>query len=370
MIFLKLTLILNLFILSILGFYPVYAWLKSVFFSHKVKKSDNYVVPVSIIIACNNEESFIRQKLDSFLAGEEWIEGSEIIVVSNGSTDSTNKILEEYKPNPYVKIIEERSQITKILAVNKGVEQSKHDLLVFSDCRQTMEKGSVRRLVSNFNDPDVGTVNSTLKDSGPKAGFSFRSILSFVSHCESQSDSSLNVFGALYAQQKSVFRKFPADMLFDDLFVVVSTLLQEKRLVTEEKAVIYDVPFSDYYMQNRIHRLTRGLLIFLFNHFDLIRKLPLNYFLRFLVFKYLKLILPVALIFISIDLFILCYYLPVIYQLVFLLIAITLIAIRPLRKFIFHFLFINFHFFVATLEFLFFNKRSNRWDKLSVNKIG
>jgi cellulose synthase/poly-beta-1,6-N-acetylglucosamine synthase-like glycosyltransferase len=359
------TLLFSVTVIMALGLYPVVAWLRSVLSGKAPDKSDLFVQPVSIIIAAHNEEKYIRQKIDSFLDPGEWIEGSELIVISNASTDSTNDILASYASDQRVKIIIEPENASKIKAVNRGVKAARHDLLVFSDCRQSMKKGSVLNLIRNFNDPEVGTVNSTLTDANPGKGFSFRSLLNSIARWESLSGSSLNVYGALYAQRKEVFREFPEDILFDDLYVVVSTILQKKRLVAEEKAVIYDVPFSDYYVQDRINRLARGLLLFLFRHFNMIRRMPLQYFMRFITYKYLKLILPTVLLILGLDLlYIFLYLLPLGYLLIPSLIIAVILVIKPARKFIIHFVIINHYFLIATLQFLFLKKRSNKWGKL------
>ncbi len=258
-------LLICLALMLVLLVYPLIAWLGSILLKRPVSKLDQFIQPVSIIIACSNEELYIREKIESFLDKREWIEGSEIIVVVNNSRDATGEVLKEYMNNPFVSVFFEQGESSKILAVNNGVKRSKNQFLVFSDCRQKMKAGSVKQLISNFNDPQVGTVNSTLMDKNETERFSFRSVLNFIADCESRSGSSLNVFGALYAQRKDVFREFPGDLLFDDLFVTVSTLVQKKRLVSEKQAIIYDVPFEDYYQVNRIRRLARGLLIFLFS---------------------------------------------------------------------------------------------------------
>ncbi len=345
----------------VLLLYPFAAWLRAVFFPKPVRKNYDSVQPVSIIIACRNEESSIGQKLDSFLCREEWIEGSELIVISNGSTDSTNKILGRYENDPRVQLIMEPEQSSKIISVNRGVERSRHPLLLFSDCRQTMKKGSVKALISNFGDPEVGTVNSTLVDSA--TGFSFRSVLNFIADSESKSGSSLNVFGALYAQRRSVFRKVPEDLLFDDLFVVVSTLSQGKRLVAEKNAVIYDVAFEKYYRHNRIQRLARGLLIFLVNHFGLIRKLRPTTFFRFIVFKYLKLVLPFMIVACCAD-FIYGCMASGIGEVDWFCVAsfAFLYLLSPVR----HLITVNYNFMIATIAFIFFKNRSNKWDKLTM----
>lgn len=365
--FVKLVIIINLAVIFLLLSYPLMAWLRSVLFKKINLRTTFFIQPVSIIIACSNEELFITQKIESFMDRDEWIEGSEIIVVSNNSKDATNTILQTYTHHPDVRVFIEEGQSSKIKSVNRGVKEAKHDLLVFSDCRQQMKKGSVKSLIHNFKDPGIGTVNSTLTAPAGEARFSFRALLNFIAHCESASGSSLNVFGALYAQRRSVFREIPTDLLFDDLFVTVSTIAQKYRLVTEKNAVIYDVPFEEYYQENRIRRLARGLLIFLFNHFDMIRQLPATTLIRFMMFKYLKLVLPFALLFLGmLSLF--NYKVIEGHPLLIMAPMLIVFAIKPLRRLFIHLLKINYNFMIATIQFLFFNNRSNKWDKLDVSK--
>jgi hypothetical protein len=89
------------------------------------------------------------------------------------------------------------------------------------------------------------------------------------------------VFGALYAQRKSVYRTIPTDTIFDDLFVAVSTIVQGRRVIQEKEAIIYDVELYRYYNKERLERLARGLLMFLCNHTALIMQLPLGVLIRF-----------------------------------------------------------------------------------------
>jgi cellulose synthase/poly-beta-1,6-N-acetylglucosamine synthase-like glycosyltransferase len=369
MIIVVVSFMVSMAIILALAFYPVIAWMRSVLFRNDPRRSASFLQPVSIIIAAHNEEKYISQKLNSFLDPGEWIEGSELIVVSNGSTDATNQILSRYSQLPQVKIIIEPEKASKILSVNRGVKEAKHDLLVFSDCRQVMKNGSVKNLVHYFSDPEIGTVSSTLMDSDANRSKSMRSFLNYIADCESISGSSLNVFGALYAQRKPVFREFPEDILFDDLYVVVSTLLQKKRLIAAKDAIIYDVPFTDYYLDDRIERLARGLLLFLFSHFNMIRRLPTGYFTRFIVFKYFKLVLPFVLIIMAFDMaYLSVEYIPPEYMLQGLIVLLLMLVIKPVRKMLILFLRINLHFLIAVMQFIFFKKRSNTWGKLDENQ--
>lgn len=363
-------LILSCIIPSTLILYPCFSYLQFVLFSKQSKKSETFLQPVSIIISCYNEENYIRAKILSFLDKEEWIEGSEIIVVSGGSSDKTNEILKEFSTHESISIHLFEEQIGKIRSVNFAAELAQHSILVFSDCRQKMKTGSVKALIHNFSDQEVGTVVSQLDDSCNTSSGSFlRTIISKTMIYNSKTSSCLNVYGALYAQRKVLFCPFSNDLLFDDLSVITTTLVQNKRLVVEENAVIYDLPFEDYYKGERIQRLARGLLIYLKTEWKTIRKLPIKDFCRFFIYKYFKLLLPFTLLF---WLFIGCYfYFSNQYQTIILLLLsfiIALLFIKKSRQLLILFMQINTHFFLALIRFYFFKHQSNKWEKLSTKK--
>lgn len=350
--------------------YLLFSFIRSWFDKNKTSKISAFEIPISIVIVCYNEADFIREKIQSFLNPDEWIEGSELIVASGGSTDGTALILEEFGNHPDVRLLLSEERLTKIDGVNQAVAISRNEILVFSDCRQRMKPGSVRKLVQHFRDPSIGTVSATLLDrkEGQSASF-FRRTLNEIAFGESRFGSSLNIFGALYAQRKSVYRIIPTDILFDDLFVTVSTINQNMRLIQEKEAVIYDLNFKTYYSQERLERLTRGLLIFLYRHFSLIRKLPFSVLIRFLMYKYMKLLLPFFILIALSSALILVY--PYMTRELLLLFFAGIILMQipaKTRNFMQLTMRINFSFMLAVIKFVFFRQRSITWQKLKFDK--
>lgn len=359
-----------LLILMSLAIYPVLAVVRSFVSQRENKKSVDFEVPVSIVICCYNEAEHIEAKIKSLINEKEWIPGSELLVVSGGSTDGTNEILEQYREHEKVKLFLFPNQLTKIEGLNHVIPKCQNEILVFSDCRQNMKPGSIRELVQNFNDPDIGTVNSTLIDSNdnPKPSH-IRSLLNYIALTESKTTSSLNIYGALFAQRKSLSRNFPNDILFDDLYIVVSTLNQKMRLVQDSKAIIYDVNFKHYYQRERSERLARGLLLFLSRHSAMIWKMPKLTMMRFLLFKYGKLLVPFLLILIFSCIFLLFLWssspLTIGITGFTLIIAFALALFHPAIK---QLIKINFHFLQATLLFVFKKKRTILWEKLNTEQ--
>jgi len=362
----KIIIILSFLPVLLLMAYPVISFFRYTFFPVAVLKSEKFLVPVSIIIACYNEEKYIQSKILSFLDESDWIPNSEIIVVSGGSTDNTNTILHEFHHHPSVIVVLSPVQMSKIESVNLAVESARNEILVFSDCRQKMEKGSVKQLVYNFNDKNVGTVVAKLEDPDQDKKHSFfRSAINQIVFMDSQSGSALHVYGAMYAQRKSIFKKFPPNQLFDDLCVIISTLSHNKRLIQEPLAKIYDVNFNTYYGGERLERLTRGLLIFLTKNWSQIVKINKIDLFRFFTFKYVKLLLPFS--FIS-GLLLMAYWLTettnYFFPIFILSTFIVLLLLKSTRTFLLLLVRINFHFIMAIIKFFVFNKRSNSWEKL------
>lgn len=316
---------------------------------------------ISIVIACYNEVNHVSQRLDFFLRAENWIEGSEIIVVSGGSNDGTSTVLERYQSDPRVRVFIFEERYSKIRAVNFAVGQVKHNYIVFSDCRQAVKDGSVQALLRNFNDPTVGTVSATLMDGGSWA----RGILNAIALGESHRRSSHNVFGALYAQRRSCFRTIPTNLIFDDLFVVVSTIAQGYRLVQEPDAVIVDRSFVQYYRRGRILRLCKGLLLFVLRHHRLIHAMPIGEIFAFYTNKYVKLILPFSTLSIAVILFIELRFLEFNCIVVWIFLIISLLLIKGFRTLVLSCLRFNCYFIYGILLFCLGKERSLDWEKLN-----
>ena len=83
---------------------------------------------VSLIVAAYNEEKVIERTIKSVLNTQ--YTKKEIIVIDNGSTDQSLKILKKYRNK--IKIIRELKK-GKSYAINKGILLSKGEIIVIMD---------------------------------------------------------------------------------------------------------------------------------------------------------------------------------------------------------------------------------------------
>ena len=87
------------------------------------------MIKISVIIPAYNADKTIAQNLEAILRQKGLKEKPEVIVVDDGSTDSTESIVKSY---PEV-IIVKQNNAGPATARNTGAKLAKGDILVFTD---------------------------------------------------------------------------------------------------------------------------------------------------------------------------------------------------------------------------------------------
>ena len=118
-----------------------------------LRRGPNNGPRVSVIVPVRNGERTIAGCVESILRADIPDEGREIIVVDNGSTDRTARVLERY---PIVRVREPRRGPSH--ARNRGVEASRGDILTFIDADCVATIGWLRALTAPFADPGISGV--------------------------------------------------------------------------------------------------------------------------------------------------------------------------------------------------------------------
>jgi len=126
---------------------------------------------LSIIIPAYNAEQYIKQCLDSILQNsKESLSKTEIIVINDGSTDNTLKILESYNQHKNIKIHTTKNQGVSA-ARNLGISLAKGEWVTFIDADDTVNSNfsKVVSLVENsrssfiiFSNYDIETTDKKI----------------------------------------------------------------------------------------------------------------------------------------------------------------------------------------------------------------
>ena len=110
---------------------------------------------ISIIIPVYNSEKYLSDCLDSCLRQSPFVIGSdyEIICVNDGSTDSSNDILESYKSKGITIINQSNAGVSA--ARNKGLEQAQGKFIEFVDSDDCIRPNMLPRIYEMINKTGV-----------------------------------------------------------------------------------------------------------------------------------------------------------------------------------------------------------------------
>ena len=113
---------------------------------------------VSIILPAYNEEKTLAKSIERGLSQRNK-GGIEVIVIDDGSTDRTYDIAKKYADkHANVKVIRLEKNQGKSHALNMGFAQAKGEISVFSDTDSVLAPEAVSRMISHFQDSEVGMV--------------------------------------------------------------------------------------------------------------------------------------------------------------------------------------------------------------------
>ena len=135
------------------------------------------MLTISAGVCAYNEEMNILRCLRSLssqrLDGKELI---EVLVVSSGSTDRTDEIVQEYSraSDPRVRLIRQERREGKNSAVNAFIGEAKGEVLFLANADNVMEEDTFDLMARHFMDPATGMVGGRpvpVNDRGTFMGF-------------------------------------------------------------------------------------------------------------------------------------------------------------------------------------------------------
>ena len=108
-----------------------------------MKKKDNYLV--SVIIPAYNEEKTLEEIIDKVSRVDI---NKEIIVINDGSSDNTGKILSNIKDKYSLKVIDLERNFGKGYAIRKGIELSNGDIIIMQDADLETDPVEYHKLIN------------------------------------------------------------------------------------------------------------------------------------------------------------------------------------------------------------------------------
>jgi len=281
--------------------YPLWLWIRSRW-CRKPVRSGPYIPFLSIIMIVRNEEKVLPRKLRNLLDLNYPDESLEIVMVSDGSTDSTNQILSEHTANPRVRVIFNPQQQGKAAGLNAAMSSVRGEIVVFTDARQQIEPDAIRVLVENFADPEIGCASGELMLGDPETGEAeqgmgvYWRIEKAVRELESAVGSVVGATGAIYGVRRKLLVNVPDEAILDDVYIPMHVVRRGARVIFDPRARAWDSPDQGTAQEftRKVRTLSGNYQLLQLAPWLLTSANPLRF--QFVSHKVLRLVVPFALL--------------------------------------------------------------------------
>ncbi len=200
---------------------------------------------VTLVISTCNEEEIIDKKIRNSLELAYPKERLQIIVVSDASTDRTDKVVDWFLDQG-VELRRQPERMGKNAGLNAVVPWARGEIIVFSNADTTLPPNTLRALVGAFADEKVGCVCGD-KVYADRVGESEENLYQrykrLLKTWKSRAGVMIGAEGAVFAVRKSLYTQL-ADDDWTDLAVPLDVSLAGFRAVFVEDAVTYEVAAS------------------------------------------------------------------------------------------------------------------------------
>lgn len=241
--------------------YPLCLMILSKILAKKTKIDDCYEPLISIIIPSYNEGAIIGRKIKNSLHLNYPKNKLEIIIASDGSTDNTRKIVEEYLTCG-IKYYE-FPRAGKLATINSVFPCTRGEILILTDANVMLDRDAVKKLLRHFADESVGVVTGIEKIKRQKSGVvslfekDYWNYENNLKYWEGKIYSTVGANGPIYAIRRDLFSIIPSNLnLCDDLAISLSVVQKGKRILLDPEATAFEdaaiTPAEEWSRKKRI----------------------------------------------------------------------------------------------------------------------
>ncbi len=207
--------------------------------------SDAQLPSVVFIVAAYNEEDYIVEKIKNCLAFDYPKDKIEFWFVTDGSNDSTPKLVEGYpvQSGQVVRLFHSPERRGKIAAVERVMAFVKAPITIFTDANTDVNPQAIRNIVRHYSDPKVGAVAGEKRiamgktDDASSAGEGiYWKYESLLKKWDSELHSAIGAAGELFSIRTQEYRHVPQETLIEDFVMTMGIAMRGYKIVYEPQA--------------------------------------------------------------------------------------------------------------------------------------
>lgn len=230
--------------------------------SPSTKESD--LPTVVFIVAAYNEEDYIEEKIKNCLQFDYPKEKIAFWFVTDGSTDNTPSLVEQYPtlPGQTIRLFHSPARKGKIAAVERVMAFVNAEITIFTDANTDVNPSAIRNIVRHYADPKVGAVAGEKRIALGKTGDAtsagegiYWKYESLLKKWDSELYSTIGAAGELFSIRTEQYRHVPQDTLIEDFVMTMGIAMRGYKIVYEPDA--YAVESSSASIEEELKRKIR-----------------------------------------------------------------------------------------------------------------
>jgi cellulose synthase/poly-beta-1,6-N-acetylglucosamine synthase-like glycosyltransferase len=198
---------------------------------------------VAILVPCYNEEKLIKKKAENLARLDYDPERLEVFFLDGMSTDASVKLVEEsIKDRPNFSCLQTNRR-GKINQLNFLLPQVEADIIVNTDVDGLMEQDALLKMVEEFRQTEevavVGALVSPVETISEEMEHWYAQNRARV--LETRVASASTVIGTCYGFRKGLIKRFPEDVVADDVYASLVASAQGKKVIYSHNAWVWEL---------------------------------------------------------------------------------------------------------------------------------
>jgi poly-beta-1,6-N-acetyl-D-glucosamine synthase len=204
------------------------------------------ILPVTLIVTAYNEEKILEQKIRNTLSIDYPADKLQLIFITDGSTDGSEKIVQQF---PSITLLHQPERKGKYAAIKRAMKQVQTPLVVFSDANTMLNTACIKSMMAHYSNEKVGGVagekkiinNKTISAVGEAEGLYWQ-YESFMKKLDAGLNTVTGAAGELFSIRTALFKELDDELILDDFIISMQICLDGYKIEYEPGAFATELP--------------------------------------------------------------------------------------------------------------------------------
>jgi cellulose synthase/poly-beta-1,6-N-acetylglucosamine synthase-like glycosyltransferase len=204
------------------------------------------ILPVTLIVTAYNEEKILEQKILNTLTIDYPADKLQLIFITDGSTDGSEKIVQQF---PSITLLHQPERKGKYAAIKRAMKQVQTPLVVFSDANTMLNTACIKSMMAHYSNEKVGGVagekkivsNKTVSAVGEAEGLYWQ-YESFMKKLDAGLNTVTGAAGELFSIRTALFKELDDELILDDFIISMQICLDGYKIEYEPGAFATELP--------------------------------------------------------------------------------------------------------------------------------